>query len=155
MKKTYCRSLQLISIFLILLIAFSLFELFPAGIDLVFKDNDNGKLIWNIIAWVELLPILYCGLMFICIYENIYKDKIFTSKNLGYLKVIRLAVVLNIFIVLLCNISAMVLSLQTMHLMIINITFLLMLTMVYAALSLVCMLMNDAVNLQDDSDLTI
>ena len=93
--------------------------------------------------------------MFICIYENIYKDKIFTSDNLGYLKVIRLAVVTNIFIVILCNILAFILSLQTMHLMIINITFLLMLAMVYAALSLVCMLMSDAVNLQDDSDLTI
>lgn len=155
MKKFYCRSLQLISIFLILFIAFSLFELFPAGIGLIFKDNDNGKLIWNIIAWVELLPILYCGLMFICIYENIYKDKIFTSDNLCYLKVIRLAVVINIFIVILCNVLAFILSLQTMHLMIINITFLLMLAMVYAALSLVCMLMSDAVNLQDDSDLTI
>lgn len=155
MKKTYCRSLQLISIFLILFIAFSLFELIPAGIDLVFKDNDNGKLIWNIIAWIELLPILYCGYMFICIYENIYKDKIFTSGNLEYLKIIRLAILINIFIVLLCNILAMILSLQTIHLMIINITFLLILAMVYAALSLVCMLMNDAVDLQDDSDLTI
>lgn len=155
MKKIYCRSLQLISIFLILFIAFSLFELIPAGIDLVFKDNYSGRLIWNIIAWIELVPILYCGYMFICIYENINKDKIFTSENLKYLKIIRLAILINIFIVLLCNILAMILSLQTIHLMIINITFLLILAMVYAALSLVCMLMNDAVNLQDDSDLTI
>lgn len=155
MKKTYCRSLQLISIFLILFIAFSLFELIPAGIDLVFKDNYSGRLIWNIIAWIELVPILYCGYMFICIYENINKDKIFTSENLEYLKIIRLAILINIFIVVLCNILAMILSLQTIHLMIINITFLLILAMVYAALSLVCMLMNDAVNLQDDSDLTI
>lgn len=155
MKKTYCRSLQLISIFLILFIAFSLFELIPAGIDLVFKDNYSGRLIWNFIAWIELVPILYCGYMFICIYENINKDKIFTSENLEYLKIIRLAILINIFIVLLCNILAMILSLQTIHLMIINITFLLILAMVYAALSLVCMLMNDAVNLQDDSDLTI
>ena len=155
MKKTYCRSLQLISIFLILFIAFSLFELIPAGIDLIFKDNYSGRLIWNIIAWIELVPILYCGYMFICIYENINNDKIFTSENLKYLKIIRLAILINIFIVLLCNILAMILSLQTIHLMIINITFLLILAMVYAALSLVCMLMNDAVNLQDDSDLTI
>lgn len=155
MKKTYCRALQLISIFLILFIAFSLFELIPTGIDLVFKNNDSGKLIWNIMAWAELLPILYCGYICLCIYENIYNDKIFTSENLNYLKFIRISIIVNIFIVLICNILAMVLSLQTMHLLIINIIFLLVLAMVYMALSLVCILMYDAVNLQDDSDLTI
>ncbi len=155
MKKLYCRSLQLISIILIIFIAFSLLELLPAGIDLVFKNSYRGKLIWNIVAWIELMPILYCGYMCICIYENIHNGKVFTSDNLNKLKIIRLTIIVNIFIVLICNLLAGVLSLQNMYLLIINITFLLILAMSYAALSLICILMNDAVNLQDDSDLTI
>ncbi|WP_300409342.1 DUF2975 domain-containing protein [Lagierella sp.] len=158
MEKTYSRILQLISILLMMGILFLLFKYLPYQGQMILQIHPDYRefyLPWLVIFYLEAAPIFYCGFKCLGLYENIYNQKIFTLESLNTMKKIRYAVGFAIALVVFLNFLAFIFLVQNRYLILLHLIYVLVLAIVYILLSLVEYLLNKAVNLQQDSDLTI
>lgn len=158
MQKVYSRILELISILLMIGIFFILIRFIPHQTNILLKIYPNFlkySSTWLKIIWVEALPIFYCGFRCLSLYENIYNDEIFTSKNLKIFSNIKKALILNILLIIAFNIFSHFFLIQHKYLILLHLVYVLILLIVYILISLGFLLLNKAVNLQTDSDLTI
>ncbi len=157
--KKYTNILQFISVFLCLAIIYILFWFAPNFSLKILNDFLQFEPFyypWLTIFCLEALPIVFCGLVCIKLYENIGNNKIFTRENLNLVEIIDKVVVGLALLVLFGNIlSVYFWIVYGIGFLILHIVYLLILIIVHFVLKIIIKIMENGVELKEDSDLTV
>lgn len=157
--KKYSNILQIISVFLCLAIIYILFWFAPNFSLKILNEYPQFEPFyypWLIMFCLEGLPIVFCGLICMKLYENIGDSKIFTRENLKLVGIINTVVIGLILLILLANIlSVYFWIVYDVGFIILHIVYLLILIIIHFVLKIIIKIVENGVELKEDSDLTV